>query len=162
MGSDWPMSPDKVVGPAVLLNRVGSGAVLTFAVSPDFATASEHPIVEARKLLGNAVRLLHPQPRVRIAAPANVATIVTDDPEERLLRVHLLAYNATPQTTPPRDRPRVLPGLIEDAPMYRLGLEFPGDVQDVRALNPTTRMQRDEKRAEAVIEEIHEVILIRY
>ena len=51
MGTEWPMSADKPVGPAVLINQVGNGTVLTLAASPDFATASEHPIVEARKLL---------------------------------------------------------------------------------------------------------------
>jgi hypothetical protein len=74
--------------------------VLTFAGSPDFATASEHHIVEARKLLRHAVRFLNPQPRVEITAPANVEAVVTDGPANRLLRVHLLGYNSPPQTTP--------------------------------------------------------------
>ncbi len=59
-GTGWPMSAGKTVGPAMLLNTVGKGRVLTFAVAPDAATASEHPIIEVRKLLVNAVRFLHP------------------------------------------------------------------------------------------------------
>jgi hypothetical protein len=51
--------------------------------------------------------------------------VVTDDPATRTLRVHLIAYNATPQTTPAKERPYVLPGLIEDAPMFRASIEFP-------------------------------------
>jgi hypothetical protein len=54
--ADWPLSARQVVGPAVLIHSVGKGTVLTFAGSPDFATASEHHIVEARKLFANAVR----------------------------------------------------------------------------------------------------------
>jgi hypothetical protein len=123
--ADWPLSPRQVVGPAVLLNSIGKGTVLTFAGSPDFATAGEHHIVETRKLFANAVRLLNPNPRVRITAPANVEAVVTDDPATRTLRVHLIAYNATPQTTPVKERPYVLPGLIEDAPMFRASIELP-------------------------------------
>jgi hypothetical protein len=49
-GKDWPMSADCPVGPAILVNRVGQGTVLTIAVSPDYATASDLHIVEARKI----------------------------------------------------------------------------------------------------------------
>ena len=118
-GTDWPMSAEEAVGPAVLLNQLGRGKVLTFAGSPDFATASEHHIVETRRLLRDAIRLLHPKPRVEITAPTNVESVVTDDPGRRLLRVHLIGYNGPPQTTPIKDRPYVLPALIEDAPMFR-------------------------------------------
>jgi len=159
---DWPLSARQVVGPAVLINSVGQGTVLTFAGSPDFATASEHHIVEARKLFANAVRLLHPNPRVRVTAPANVEAVVTDDPATRTLRVHLIAYNATPQTTPAKDRPYVLPGLIEDAPMFRATLELPGGLKSAQALNRTTQLKKRGQRIELVIEDLHEVIQCRY
>jgi hypothetical protein len=159
---DWPLSARQVVGPAVLINSVGQGTVLTFAGSPDFATASEHHIVEARKLFANAVRLLHPNPRVRVTAPANVEAVVTDDPATRTLRVHLIAYNATPQTTPAKDRPYVLPGLIEDVPMFRATLELPGSLKSAKALNRTTQLKKRGQRVELVIEDIHEVIQFRY
>src|SRR6056300_508765 len=54
---DWPLSGDATVGPAILLNKVGKGTVLTFAGSPDWATASDHHITETRRLLASAVRL---------------------------------------------------------------------------------------------------------
>ena len=73
------------VGPAILVNHVGQGIVLTLAGSPDFATASEHHIVEARRLLRNAVRFLDPTPRLKVTAPANVESVVTDDPATRTL-----------------------------------------------------------------------------
>jgi hypothetical protein len=159
---DWPLSARQVVGPAVLLNPVGKGTVLTFASSPDFATASEHHIVEARKLFANAVRLLHPHPRVRITAPANVEAVVTDDPATRTLRIHMIAYNATPQTTPAKERPYVLPGLIEDAPMFRASIELRDGLKSAKALNRTTQLKKRGKRVELVVEDIHEIIQCRY
>jgi hypothetical protein len=160
--ADWPLSARQVIGPAVLINPVGKGTVLTFAASPDFATASEHHIVEARKLFANAVRFLHPYPRVRIAAPANVESVVTDDPAARTLRVHLIAYNATPQTTPVKERPYVLPGLIEDAPIYRATLEFPDGLKSAKAFNRSTELRKRGNRVELTVEDIHEVIQCRY
>jgi hypothetical protein len=99
-GTEWPLDFESPVGPAVLINQHGQGTVLTFAGSPDYATASEHHLVEARRLLSEAVRFLHSSPRVRIEAPTTVETIVTDDADHRTLRVHLLGYNSPPQTMP--------------------------------------------------------------
>jgi hypothetical protein len=160
--ADWPLSARQVVGPAALINSVGKGTVLTFAGSPDFATASEHHIVETRKLFANAVRLLHPNPRVRITAPANVEAVMTDDPASRTLRVHLIAYNATPQTTPFKERPYVLPGLIEDAPMFRASIELRDGLKSAKALNRTTQLKKRGNRVELVVEDIHEIIQCRY
>jgi hypothetical protein len=159
---EWPLSADRLVGPAILLNTVGKGKVLTFAASPDWATASDHHIVEARKLLANAVHLLNPSPRVRITAPATVETIVTDDPATRTLRIHLLDYNAPPQTTPAKERPYILPGLIEDAPIYRVSLTFGQPVKRCTAFNKSTVLKRRGAQVTAVVEDIHEVIELRY
>ena len=160
--ADWPLSARQAIGPAVLINSMGKGTVLTFAASPDFATASEHHIVEARKLFANAVRLLHPKPRVRVTAPANVESVVTDDPARRTLRVHFISYNATPQTTPVKERPYVLPGLIEDAPIYRVTLEFPDGLKSAKAFNSSTGLRKHGNRVELTVEDIHEVIQCRY
>jgi hypothetical protein len=159
---DWPLSADSPVGPAILLNTVGKGKVLTIAASPDWATASDHHIVEARKLLANAVHLLNPSPRVRITAPATVETIVTDDPATRTLRIHLLGYNAPPQTTPAKERPYILPGLIEDAPMYRAEIELTRAPKRTAAFNKSTVLKKRGARMTAMVEDIHEVIELRY
>ncbi len=159
---DWPLSADSRVGPAILLNKVGKGKVLTIAASPDWATASDHHIVEARRLLANAVHLLNPSTRVRITAPATVETIVTDDPATRTLRIHLLGYNAPPQTTPSKERPYVLPGLIEDAPLYRATLELSSGLKSAKAFNRTTELRKRGGRLAMTIEDIHEVIELRY
>ena len=162
MGTDWPMSADSPVGPAILVNQIGKGAVLTLAASPDFATASEHAIVEARTLLRNAIRLLHPAPRVRVTAPANVEVVVTDDSRHRKLRVHCIAYNATPRTTPGKNRPFTLPGLVEEAPIFRVGLELADEPKEVEAVNPLTTVLRKGRRVEATVEDIHEVLILSY
>ncbi|MCA9198852.1 MAG: hypothetical protein KDA87_14995, partial [Planctomycetales bacterium] len=120
MGTEWPMSADVSVGPAVLVNAFGKGMVVTCAGSPDFATASEHALVEDRVLFRNLFRALQTKRRVVVDAPANVEAVITDDMNSRTLRIHLLAYNATPRTTPQTNRPYVLPGMIEDEPIYRV------------------------------------------
>jgi len=161
-GTDWPMSADVPVGPAMLSHALGRGTVITFAASPDFATASEHHIVEARRLIRNAVRLLNPTPRVEITAPAHVETVVTDDAASRTLRIHLLGYNSPPQTTPAKERPYVLPGLIEEAPRYRVTLAFRDRPRSVKAFSPSTRLQRRGGRVQLTVEDIHEVVTVRY
>ena len=134
MGTEWPMSAGEDVGPAVLLNRVGLGLVATCAASPDYASASEHALVEDRQLFHNLFRMLHPQSRVTIEAPANVEAVVTDDPTARQLRIHFLAYNPTPRTTPQQNRPYILPGLIEDLPIFRAKVTTEAEILEVEAL----------------------------
>lgn len=161
-GTEWPMSPGEKVGPAVLLNRVGKGQVLTLAGSPDYATASEHPVVEARQLLRDAVRYLVPRSRVRVGAPSNVEVVITEEPAARTIRVHFIAYNATPQVMPARNRPYVVPGLIEDAPMFEATVEVPEKLKGATGLNPTTVIKRQGNRVKAVIQDIHEVLVLRF
>ena len=52
-------------------------------------------------------------------APAFVEVVATDDPAARQYHVHLIAYAPAPTSTPPKNRPYILPGLIEDPPIYR-------------------------------------------
>ncbi len=160
--TEWPMSADEAVGPAILVNQVGRGCVVTLAASADFATASEHHIVEARRLFRNAVRMLNPQPLVEVMAPSNVEAVVTDDPAKRILRVHLLAYNPTPQTTPSKNRPYVLPGLIEDAPIYRASIILRRGIKKVTTVDKPLTLDVDNSRIDLMINGIHEVVLIEY
>ncbi len=159
---DWPLSADAPVGPAVLLNEFGKGKVLTFAGSPDTATGGDHHIVETRKLLAAAIHLLNPQPRVRIEAPTTIQTVITDDPVDRKVRIHLLGYNAPPQTTPAKDRPYVLPVPIEDRPMYRVKISFRDRPINVRAVGESTRLDWHDLTAEAVVEDVHEILVAGY
>jgi Hypothetical glycosyl hydrolase 6/Beta-galactosidase trimerisation domain len=161
-GTEWPLSADAVVGPAALVNKVGKGRVVTLAASPDVATAGEHHTVEDRRLLTNAVRLLHPKPRVTIDAPAFVETVVTEDPASRTIRVHLIGYAPTPTTTPPRNRPYVIPGPIEDAPMFPARIHLSVPPRSARAINRDTVVLMNEGSVGVVVSDIHEVITIGY
>jgi len=162
MHTDWPMSASESVGPAVLLNRVGKGVVVTCAASPDYATASEHALVEDRILFRNLFRMLQPDSRVTISAPANVEAVVTDDPASRTLRIHFLAYNPTPRVTPRTNRPYTLPGLIEDLPIFRVSIELHTSFRDVESVSSKTRLRIVDNTIEATIEDIHDVVLVRY
>jgi len=161
-GTDWPMSAGEPAGPAVLLNRIGRGRVLTLACSPDFATASEHHIVEARRLLRNALRFLNPAPPVEVEAPASVEAVVTESRDQRKIRVHLLGYLSPPAATPARNRPYILPGLIEDAPIFRATIRVRRPFKKARAWKRSTLLKRGDDRIEVTVEDIHEVIVIDY
>ncbi len=161
-GTVWPMSADAPVGPAILLNSIGQGKVLTFAASPDAATAGEHPISEARHLLRNAVRFLNPNPRIRIEAPLNVEAVVTEDTKKRIFRIHLIGYTAPPATMPLKDRPFVMPSLIENAPSYEITIELDGAVRKVRTCNSSTEIRKHGKIVRARVNDIHETLTVEY
>jgi hypothetical protein len=97
-----------------------------------------------------------------VDAPANVEAIVTDDPATRTLRIHLIAYNATPQTTPVKDRPYIMPGLIEDKPIFRASFELRDALKTAKALNRSTQLKKRGNRVEVTIADIHDVIVCRY
>jgi hypothetical protein len=161
-GTEWPMSPDEVVGPAVLLHRLGKGMVITFTGSPDIAAAGEHHLAEARRLLTRAVRMLNPAPCVRIAAPANIQSVITDERATRTLRIHFLGYNTPPQTTPSKSRPYVLPTLIEAPPIFHATIDLADEPRSVRALNSSTMIKSAGRRIDVTIEDVHEVLIVRY
>ncbi len=159
-GTSWPMSADRPVGPAILFHPLGKGKVLTLACSPDFATAGEHPVVETRRLLRNAVRLLNPEPPVRVTAPANVEAVITEDAASGVLRVHLLGYLSPPATTPAQNRPYVLPSLIEDPPLYRAVIEVRRPFKTARAWNKETLLKAHGNRVEVQANNVHEIVVL--
>ncbi|MCA9188833.1 MAG: hypothetical protein KDA99_24580, partial [Planctomycetales bacterium] len=161
MGTEWPMSPDESVGPAVCINHFGEGMVVTCAGSPDYAVASEHALAEDRLLFRNLFRSLKTKRRVVVEGPANVEAVITDDANTRTLRVHLLAYNATPRTTPQKNRPYVLPGMIEEPPIYRVTISA-DMLRSATATHPSTELIVAGNTVAATIEDIHEVILLKY
>ena len=162
MGTEWPMSADTPVGPAILINQVGKGMVVTCAASPDYASASEHALVEDRILFRNLVQSVLPNRRIQIDAPANVEAVVTDDPANRQIRIHLLAYNPTPRTTPQKNRPYILPGIIEDTPIFRVTVTTKTATKTAKSLNPSTTLRIEPNSIQATIEDIHEVLIISY
>ena len=78
------------------------------------------------------------------------------------LRVHLVAYNSPPQTTPAERRPYVLPALLEDTPMYRATIKTAEPIKRATAFNHSTRIAREGRRLQLTVEDIHEVISLQY
>ncbi len=162
MHTEWPMSAGESVGPAIMINQFGKGLVVTCAASPDYASASEHALVEDRILFRNLFRMLQPKSRVIVKAPANVEAVVTDDARLRQLRVHFLGYNSTPRTTPQKDRPYILPGLIEDKPIFRVKLTLADEIVLVKSLSEQTQVRVTGRNIEATIEDVHDVLVVDY
>jgi hypothetical protein len=161
-GTTFPNSADVKVGPALLVNRRGKGTVVCLACGPDYATAGEYPVPEARLLLRNVIRWLNPEPLVDISAPQNVEAVVTDDSERRTMRVHLLGYLSPPACTPANNRPFVIPPLVEDVPLYRATVTVRRPIRKVEALNKDTELLVEGNRIKALVNDIHEVLVIRY
>ena len=160
---DWPMSPDKPVGPAVLIHDIPDGGkVLTLAASPDYSAATDHHIPETRRHFSNAVRYLNPTPRVRIQAPTTVESVTTIDPETGDLHIHFIATASPPQTTPAKDRPYVLPGLTEDIPIFRVRIDLNDEATSAEAFGKRTQINFAPNNITAIIEDIHEIITIRF
>jgi len=156
-----PNSADSPVGPALFVNGVGKGKVVCIAGAPDFACAGEHPIPEARALLRNVVRYLHPEHVVEVTAPQNVESVIMEDAVNKALYVHLIGYQSPPQCTPSKDRPYVLPSLIEDAPMYAARITVRRPFSQAQTLNPRTQVRVDGHVIELVVEDIHEVLVVK-
>jgi len=156
--TELPMSPAAAVGPALVVNEVGRGRVVTLACSPDHACGGEYHLPEARRLLVAAVRLVGPEESVRVEAPPTVQSVVSVDPARAAVHVHLLAYAAPPQSTPARNRPFVMPSLLESAPVHRLRILFRDAPRAVTAAHPTTRIRQAGGVVEVEMEGVHEVI----
>lgn len=161
-GMSFPNSADAPVGPAMLVNSLGKGKVMCLACCPDFATGGEYPVPEARFLLRNVVRWLHPQPAVEVRAPMNVESVVTDDAASRTLRVHLIGYQSPPACTPPSNRPFVIPPQVEEPPLYRATVTVRRPIRNVEALNKTTVLKTSGNSISAQLNDIHETLVIRY
>lgn len=156
--TELPMSPAAVVGPALVVNQVGRGRVVTLASSPDHACGGEYHLAESRRLLVAAVRMLGQEEPVRIEAAPTLQSVVSVDQARATVHVHLLAYAAPPQSTPTRNRPFVMPALLESAPVHRLRILFKDAPQAVTAAHPTTRIRQAGGVVEVEMEGVHEVI----
>jgi len=159
--TELPMSPDERIGPAFVEHRVGRGRVVTLACSPDHACGGEYHLPESRALLTAAVRMLLPAESLRIEAAATVQAVVSVEPASEALHVHLLAYAAPPQSLPARDRPRVMPGLLESAPIHQVRIVLPDTPASVTAAHPTTEIRQAGGVVDVQMEGVHEVITIR-
>jgi len=162
-----PASAATAVGPAILVNHVGEGTVLTFATSPDQALWSDYALPETRRLLTGGIRSLLPQPLITVDAPAFVEAVVNHDSDRREMTVHLISYSPTPAPTPVRrsatvPRPYVFPGLIEDPAHFRAVIELREPVLGASAHNPSTRLTHDGNRVTVLIDDVHDAITVVY
>jgi len=88
--------------------------------------------------------------------------VVPDEPGTRTLRVHFLAYTSLPQATPATGRPYVLPGLMEDAPLFRASVQTRFPIKGVTALNRSTQVKRAGDTVAVLIDDVHDVLTLRY
>jgi hypothetical protein len=94
--------------------------------------------------------------------PAFVEVVATDDPASRQYHVHLIAYAPAPTSTPSKNRPYILPGLIEDPPMYRARIHLEDRPRNVRAGNKDARIEVNGETVEIQANDIHELVAIEY
>jgi len=99
---------------------------------------------------------------VKVDASANVEVVVTDDPDARILRIHLLAYISQPATTPERNRPYVLPGLMETPPISRVTLHLDRRIKSVRLTGRKSGYKKSGRTLQVITEDVHEVVQVRY
>jgi hypothetical protein len=158
IGVTFPSAPGEGIGPAVLVNAIGKGRVITFAVSPGAAAGGEYRTVEARKLLSNAVRAAQPEPAIKIDAPAFVETVVTKD-ADNVYRVHFTSYVTPPGSTDPK-RPWAIPELMVDVPMFKATLRAAGAFKSARASNPDTTLDASKREVSLTINDVHEVVVL--
>ena len=161
-GTRFPMSANIVdpAGPAVLVNRIGPGRVVTMACSPGEAAASEFQITEARQLLPNALRFLLPEPMITVEAPAFVEAVVTQ--EGKTVRVHLIARIEPPAATPATGRPAVLPTMMEDTPLFRVQMRCLDRPKSATAFSGETVISTEGVEVTALVENVHEVVIIEF
>ncbi len=110
------MSPEKSIGPAILLHRLGKGKVLCVAGCPDAAYVGQFRMPEHRYLIRNMIRNLNPEPLVRVDAPPQVEVVVARDSARKRLLVHFLSHFGAPSSAGISfDKgTRVLPSVMEE------------------------------------------------
>ncbi len=132
--------------------------MVTLACSPGEAATSEFHITEARQLLPSIVRYLLPQPLIMIEAPAFVETVVTLD--GNTLRVHCIARVEPPAALPATGRPAVLPTMMEDTPLFRVRVQCQDTLKSAIAFSDKTNLVRERPIVTALIEDVHEVLVL--
>lgn len=156
------MSPDKAVGPAVLVHHVGQGTVVAAAGSPDAAFVGDFRMVEHRNLIRNLIRYLNPQPRVRVEAPSHVEIILTEDKRRPQWYLHFLCFSPSiPSVAVPFPQgTRVLPPLMEEALPYLAKVHVAQPFAQVHAVGDETRfLSKTRQTVQAHIQGPHEVLV---
>ena len=73
-----------------------------------------------------------------------------------------MSGGSAPQTILPKDRPHILPGLMEDAPIYRAIVELAEPIKRAAVSNRSTKLARHGRRLEVTVNDIHGIVIINY
>lgn len=156
------MSPKEAIGPAILVNRVGKGMVVTVPAVIDAAFIQRYRMPEHRNLIRNVIRFLHPNPEVEIHAPASVEAVVTRDTKNNRVLVHLLAYTAPPTASAdafPEGR-EVLPPVMEESLTYRAKIRLDHKISNVAVYGKETEVTVQGPEIGILTSEVHEVVVV--
>ncbi|MCL5071949.1 MAG: hypothetical protein M1308_13810 [Actinobacteria bacterium] len=156
------MSPDRVVGPAVLINMHGKGRVICVPCALDIAYAGNYRMPEHRFLIRNLIRFLNPTPIIQVKATLNVETVITHDMTNNRLLIHLLCFSA-PATTSSAAFPNgrlVLPPVMEEPMQYKADISINTEFLKVTADNKETKISVSGNKVQLEASSIHEVVII--
>lgn len=156
------MSPDKVVGPAVLINTFGKGKVVYVPCALDVAYVGNYRMPEHRLLIRNMIRFLNPDPVIKVKAPLNVEVVITHDQNNNRLLVHLLCFSAPPTTSSaafPNGR-LILPPVMEEPMQYKANIFINKPFSNVSADNKETKIIIKGSEVQIETSSIHEVMII--
>lgn len=156
------MSPEKVVGPAMLINQHGSGKTVYLPCVPDAAFITNYRMPEHRNLLRNVIRYLNPNPEVRIEAPANVETVVMRDRRRNRVLIHALCFSA-PATSSAAAFSKgdlVLPPMMEEPAQYEVRVTVNRPFGKATTASPQARISTSGRQITVSTASIHEVVII--
>jgi hypothetical protein len=162
--SQWSrhMSPNKVVSPALFVNKVGKGQALLIPCVPDVAFLEMYRVPEHRNVIRNAIRYLNPKPPVLIEGPVNVETVLTRDSRNNRFLVHSICFSAPPTAATEvfgkgRD---VLPPVMEEPAWYEITITSREGFSKVRATNPRSKLSVNDRQVHLFTKAIHEVVIL--
>jgi hypothetical protein len=157
------MSPGKVVGPAVFINRYGQGQTILAPAMVDAAFIQRYRMTEHRDLIRNFVRHLNPDPEVLVDAPHAVETMIARDRQRNRLLIHLVSFAAPPTATSASfDKGRqVLPPVMEEPMEYVARIRIKGSFVKAGAASPASRVEVRGPQITVATNQIHEVVAIQ-
>ncbi len=156
------LSPEKVAGPAILVNRVGAGTVMFVACAPDHAFAGNYRLPEHRFLIRNLIRYLNPEPLISVEAPANVEIVVHAEESTRKLFVHMICFSspATFVAATFGKGKQVLPAPMESPMHYEARITLNRSYTAVYVAGSASEIQSSGKEVHLVTSAIHEVLIV--
>lgn len=156
------MSPEKVVGPAVLIREYGKGKIVYLPFAIDSAFVGNYRMPEHRNVIRNIVRFLNPNPPVLIEAPPNIETVVTKDERSNRLIIHFLCFCGTPTTSavPFPEGRRVLPSLMEFCSPFEANIKLNIPFSSAKVIGPKAELRRNGGILHLKTSNINEIVVV--